>query len=160
MKKTLISIVGILAVAACAVASFSQQVPARNQDSNESLPITATLTTPNQQQIHVRIADDDRKRELGLSYFKELPADQGMLFLFDQPGVYPFWMKGMNFPLDIIWLKKAPQNSFEVVFVAESVDPATYPRIIDPNTEADAVLEINANSATRSGVAVGGVIKQ
>ena len=27
-----------------------------------------------------------------------------MLFIFSQPDFYPFWMKDMKFPIDIIWL--------------------------------------------------------
>ena len=28
----------------------------------------------------------------------------GMLFVFDQPGRYPFWMKNMKISLDIFWM--------------------------------------------------------
>jgi uncharacterized membrane protein (UPF0127 family) len=33
-----------------------------------------------------------------------LQQDAGMLFVFDTPGSYGFWMKNTLIPLDIIWL--------------------------------------------------------
>jgi uncharacterized membrane protein (UPF0127 family) len=82
-----------------------------------------------------------------------------MLFLFEKLGNYPFWMKGMDFPLDMIWLRRASANSFEVVYVAENIDPSTYPQSIDPKREADAVLEIGASKAEDFGVVEGGALR-
>lgn len=113
------------------------------QKTNKKLPIAAYLQNESGQIIKVRIADDNQERELGLSYFKHLPQDEGMLFLFEKPGVYPFWMKGMKFPLDIIWLKKLENNTYEIVFVARNVSPESYPQSINPYRASDAVLEIN-----------------
>ncbi|MFY9794471.1 MAG: DUF192 domain-containing protein [Candidatus Nitrosopolaris sp.] len=40
----------------------------------------------------------------GLDIKNNLTENQGMLFVFQQPDRYGFWMKGMKFPIDIIWL--------------------------------------------------------
>ena len=40
----------------------------------------------------------------GLSERQSLAEDKGMLFLFEKPDHYAFWMKGMEFPLDIIFI--------------------------------------------------------
>lgn len=159
MKKTILIIsCSILAIVAGVFLLFSRKMEAPIvQSSNETLPISSTITAP-RGKIFVRVADDAKERELGLSYFSTLPENQGMLFLFEQSGDYPFWMKEMNFPLDIIWLKKVSENSFEVVHVAENVDPATYPNSIDPKREADAVLEVNAGHGTVLGIAEGVVV--
>jgi len=128
--------------------------------SNESLPISATITTPSGAEISVRVADDPKERELGLSYFPVLPENQGMLFLFEKTGNYPFWMKGMNFPLDIIWLKKISETSFQVVYVAKNVKPSTYPNFIDPKTEADAVLEVASGQTIVLDIVEGVVLRK
>jgi uncharacterized membrane protein (UPF0127 family) len=119
-----------------------------HKKTNESLPISAQVTMPSGQEIQLRVANTNKTRELGLSYFKSLPQDQGMLFLFDNPGIYPFWMKGMNFPLDIIWLKRGQGGDYRVVYVAKNVLPSSYPDSVNPKIEADAVLEINSNLST------------
>lgn len=155
MKKLISFTVGIVAVVGICGFLYKNYKPQNAHVSNENLPIVATVTTPNGD-IYVRVAHTDITRELGLSYFKTLPADQGMLFLFDQPGRYPFWMKGMNFPLDIIWLKKVSGDTFQVVYVAENVDPDTYPHSFDPGIDADAVLEINHFRAKSNQIFVGG----
>ncbi len=116
--------------------------------TNEVLPLSASLKLENGQEIGLRVADNNEERKLGLSYFKSLPQDQGMLFLFDKPGSYPFWMKGMNFPLDIIWLKRGQDGGYRVVYVAHNVLPSSYPNSINPKIDADAVLEINSGLAS------------
>jgi uncharacterized membrane protein (UPF0127 family) len=35
---------------------------------------------------------------------QSLPQDQGMLFVFDDQKIRAFWMKNMQFSLDIIWM--------------------------------------------------------
>ena len=51
----------------------------------------------------VQIADNDAKRNQGLQWQKELPYNEGMLFVFDGSGTRSMWMIGMQFNLDIIW---------------------------------------------------------
>jgi uncharacterized membrane protein (UPF0127 family) len=143
MKKTLISL-GIIIVLGVGVFLSIRAL----HKNNESLPISAVLKTETGQEIQLRVANNEEERHLGLSYFKSLPQDQGMLFLFDKPGIYPFWMKGMNFPLDIIWLKRGQGSGYRVVYVAKNVSPSSYPASINPEIEADAVLEINSNLST------------
>jgi len=47
-------------------------------------------------------SEEDRAR--GLMFRKTLNEDQGMLFVFESEGLYSFWMKNMNFSIDILWL--------------------------------------------------------
>jgi uncharacterized membrane protein (UPF0127 family) len=41
----------------------------------------------------------------GLGYRDGLAPETGMLFLFDAPAPRNFWMKGMRFCLDIVWIE-------------------------------------------------------
>lgn len=158
MKKTFWSIGILIVVVVVGSILFSWQkkseIPAL-PESNENLPLSAYIKTPTGKDIALRVADSDLERNLGLSHFKFLGENQGMLFIFDKPGIYSFWMKDMNFPLDIIWLQRSGENLFQVVFIAENVDPSTYPIPISAEREADAVLEVNAGNAKKWGILVG-----
>jgi hypothetical protein len=67
----------------------------------------------------VEIADTPEKRRAGLMHRVSLPENQGMLFVFEKPGIYGFWMKNTLIPLDIIWL----DENFKVVYIKENVQP-------------------------------------
>ena len=54
--------------------------------------------------IAVEIVDTEEKRMLGLMYRSALAQDQGMLFIFDQVGTYPFYMKNTKIPLSIAFI--------------------------------------------------------
>jgi uncharacterized protein len=54
----------------------------------------------------VEIADSPETRERGLMYRKELPRNQGMLFVFDDPQRVGFWMKDTFIPLDIAFVNE------------------------------------------------------
>ena len=67
----------------------------------------------------VKIADNDSLRVRGLMFHDELPFDQGMLFVFDQPGIRPMWMLSMQFSLDIIWF----DENLDVTAIEKNVPP-------------------------------------
>jgi hypothetical protein len=62
-----------------------------------------TITLQGQEFI-VEIADTAVTQKQGLSGRKTLAENAGMLFIFEDKKIQSFWMKEMNFPLDIIWL--------------------------------------------------------
>ena len=45
----------------------------------------------------------------GLMFQDQLPYDQGMIFIFDEPGLYSLWMLNMQFPLDMMWFDENGQ---------------------------------------------------
>src|SRR6185436_18462817 len=53
----------------------------------------------------VEIAETPETRAQGLGDRASIGANNGMLFLFDAPGNYGFWMKDMRFSIDIMWIK-------------------------------------------------------
>lgn len=55
------------------------------------------------QRYAVEIADDVNERARGLMYRDALPADYGMLFIYDQQQPLAFWMKNTKIPLDILY---------------------------------------------------------
>ena len=50
-------------------------------------------------QIEAQVAVSPRERETGLMFRKEMPQPEGMLFVFEEPGVQCFWMKNTILPL-------------------------------------------------------------
>ena len=73
----------------------------------------------------MEIANTDASRERGLSSHTALLDNQGMLFIFDKPGNYGFWMKDMIFPIDILWI----DANFKIIDIESAVATSTYPKI-------------------------------
>jgi uncharacterized membrane protein (UPF0127 family) len=101
--------------------------------------------------ISVLVAADDTSREQGLSGVAFMNENDGMLFVFDKPQIPGFWMKNMNFPLDIVWID---QNK-KVVSISEDIATSTYPKAFSPKSPISYVLEINAGTVRKFGISVG-----
>ncbi len=107
--------------------------------------------------IRAEIASSPLKHAAGLSSRPVLAPDTGMLFVFSSPQQPAFWMKGMRFPLDFIWLRNnvvvdlnknvpIPQNILDF-------------NIIRPEHSIDMVLEVNVGTIEKMGVKVGDEVK-
>ncbi|NTV55642.1 MAG: DUF192 domain-containing protein [Candidatus Moranbacteria bacterium] len=98
-------------------------------------------------EFSAEVADTPSSRELGLGGRDSLCASCAMLFRFDTPGNYGFCMKGMRFPLDLVWIREGIVVHVEQNVSADSV------RTMYPGTDATEVLETNADALL--GVRVG-----
>lgn len=111
----------------------------------------------NDQTFNVSIADSDSEKQIGLSGAEVLGANEGMLFLFDNPDLYSFWMNDMKFPIDIIFI-----NGNRVTTVISNAQAPKNPnetlQIYKPNSESDKVLEINAGLANKYNIKEGTII--
>ena len=103
------------------------------------------------QSVKVDLATTAPEQEQGLSGRTELGPNEGMLFVFDAPGKYSFWMKDMLFPIDMIWL--APDS--RVVYVKKDARPESYPESFTPNEEAKYVLEVSSGFWERYNLQIG-----
>lgn len=99
--------------------------------------------------FQVELAKTDKDKEIGLSKYESIPQDKGMLFVFTKPGFYPFWMKNMKFPIDIIFI-----DNNKIVTIYENL-PINKLTIYSPTQSSDKVLEINANLSKKYGFKVG-----
>lgn len=111
-------------------------------------------------QVNVEIADTKEKRTKGLGGRDSLATDSGMLFVFEKADPYRFWMKGLKFPLDFIWI-----SSMRVVDILTNVDPPaqnlpdeTLPRYA-PVVPVDMVLEVNSGFVESHNIRVGDKIE-
>ena len=103
------------------------------------------------QSIPVQIAKSPLEQSLGLGGRSCIGDRQGMLFVFDKPGYYPFWMKSMKFPIDIIWI--GVDNN--VVDFQQNVQPSSYPHTFVNQSPAKKVLEMAADSAQTLNISTG-----
>lgn len=103
-------------------------------------------------QLAVEVADSHAEQEKGLGERDSLEWGTGMYFAYARPAFYGFWMKGMRFPIDIVFVREGriveihPQVPFE----KDGNGPTIRPRSL-----ADGVLEVPAGFAEASGWQVG-----
>jgi len=106
--------------------------------------------------FQVELARSQAEQTRGLSFRQSLAPDRAMLFIFNQPGKYPFWMKNTLIPLDIIWLDKEKR----IVFVKENTQPCSETNcpLFYPGGEAQYALEMNAGSVEKLGLIEGEIM--
>lgn len=97
------------------------------------------------------VANTHELRREGLSGRTQLESNEGMLFLYDTRGEYGFWMKDMNFPIDIVWLN----DEDEIITIAADVSPDSYPETFYPAKKASKVIEIPAETAADLDLKIG-----
>lgn len=111
--------------------------------------------TLNGKKFDVVVASTPKERERGLGGWEKLKNDQGMLFVYTDPGEYCMWMKDMKFSIDIVWFG----NDKKVVSTEKNVNPNTYPQAFCPSADARYVLELPAGSVERYDINTGNQAK-
>lgn len=110
--------------------------------------------------LNVEIADTPATRSKGLGGRESLDSNSGMLFVFNAVGQYSFWMKGLKFPLDFIWIKDGA-----VVEITKNVPPPTLGQTdaslptYQPRVAVDSMLEVNAGTVDRLSIQTGDKVK-
>ena len=107
----------------------------------------AIVTTSTGEEIPVEVADTLKKRSLGLGERTSLKKGWGMLFVFEKRKPHRFWMKDMQFPLDIIWL-----DNHRIVHIIHNAKPANSkvePEVMTSPVPVNFVLEIASGRAAK-----------
>ena len=103
--------------------------------------ITSLSTTPDAQSKGLAIRDS-------------LNENEGMLFIFETPQKYSFWMKDMKFPIDIIWINQ----DGKIVHIEKNLPPCIFllpcPSYT-PNDDSLYVLEVVSNFTNKFDINVG-----
>ena len=104
------------------------------------------------QRLVVEVADSPDTQTQGLSNRPSLPENTGMIFIFNEYRRRNFWMKEMQFPIDMIWI-----SDTRVVGIEKNVPtPTSSQLLIYTSPEAvNYVVEVNAGWADRHGISVG-----
>jgi uncharacterized membrane protein (UPF0127 family) len=116
-------------------------------------PANPECVVPDGTRVRLELAVTDEERQLGLMFRDVLPADHGMLFIFQTDAALDFWMKNTFIPLDLVWVS----STGEVVDVRADVQPCRSDPCpsYESRKPARAVLEVNAGFAAAHGVRVG-----
>jgi len=107
------------------------------------------------EEIQVELALTQEERLQGLSNRTNLNPGSGMLFIFEQSGEHPFWMKEMNFPLDMIWINE----NMKVVYIKNNAQPNDYPQIYGKGYDAKYVLEVVADFIEQHNLKIGDSVR-
>jgi len=107
----------------------------------------AIVTTSIGEEILVEVADTLKKRSLGLGKRTSLKKGWGMLFVFEKRKPHRFWMKDMQFPLDIIWLDN--HRIVHIIHNAKPTNSRDEPEVMTSPVPVNFVLEIAAGRAAK-----------
>jgi uncharacterized membrane protein (UPF0127 family) len=104
------------------------------------------------QRVSLEIVDTPGKQAKGLGERDSLAWHHGMYFEYEKPGFYAFWMKGMRFSIDIVWLRDSRIVDLDanVPFEKGGNGPTLRPSVL-----VDAVLEVPAGYSAASGWQIG-----
>lgn len=116
---------------------------------------TRLTVVPTNQTITIERAETIEEREVGLSGREIMGDNEGMLFIYDFQTRPSFWMKQMQFPIDIIWI----DESKLVVGIESQVAPSTYPHSFMPESPIQYVLEVNSGQAEALGITDGTALR-
>ena len=105
--------------------------------------MTKTIEIHNKK-YQVKIAESEADKIKGLQGVTELPEDEGMLFVYDEPQTVGFWMKDTEIPLDIIFIN----DDCEVLSIYKG---KPYSETIAEEDNVKYVLELNQNSGVKIG---------
>jgi uncharacterized protein len=125
---------------AIAAAWFVFRVDRASETGTARVPSGAVNVTVGGREFSAEVADTVPSRELGLGGRDSLCDSCAMLFRFDTPGNYGFWMKGMRFPLDLAWIRDG-----KIVHIERDIQ-ADSPDIMYPGADVTEVLETNAGA--------------
>ncbi len=155
-KKIIPIIVSVLVIVGISYVIYSKVEPRPSVYDNTPLQqkrilIGSTTYT-------VSVADTEARREQGLSGTKSLLPHTGMLFVFENSGKYGFWMKEMQYPIDIVWVNVNDQGVGSIVDIEQNVQPETYPKIFTNVNIANAVIEVTAGEMAKQNIKVGDTV--
>jgi uncharacterized membrane protein (UPF0127 family) len=154
MTKLLVILVSLSLLASSCV-NQKQPEPPMDQYYNKQI-------TVGDKELYVQIVTNEQDMSKGLSGRPPLKENQGMLFDYGKTNFakHGFWMKGMNFSLDLIWIKDGSiigisKNIPKPVSGTLEKDLITY----YPPSEVNMVLEVLSGWAERNNIKTGDEIK-
>ena len=105
--------------------------------------------------IPLLLANDEQSRIQGLSDRPSLEGEKGMLFVFENKAYKSFWMKRMNFPLDIIWIVDNEIIKIDKNLAPEGDNPT---KRYYSGEDVNFVLEVNGGFSDQKNIRVGDTI--
>lgn len=107
------------------------------------------LVTVGRVAVKAEVVRSPEKLFLGLSHRQELPEGRGMLFIMPALEKQIFCMRGMQFPLDFLWIAQG-----RVVGLEKNVSPQFSGNLVSPQP-VNYILEVPGGFSDRHGIQVG-----
>jgi uncharacterized protein len=127
----------------------AQQAPLDDLDRFPKAELTLRSGTATHH-FHIWVADTAAHEEQGLMFVRELPADQGMVFVEAAPKVWAMWMRNTYIELDMLWVGEDGR----VLKIAEHARPHDE-TTLKYDGAAKAVIELPGGAASRLGIKLG-----
>lgn len=159
MKKFVIQTILLILIISVAIFVYRANPDASNLPFMPAEPVFREVQI-NNAKLKVEVADTPDKRSQGLGGRQGLGQNEGMLFVFPEPGMHPFWMKGLTFPLDFIWIR-----GDRVVDLTPNAPPPSPGQpdsalpIYQSKERVDKVLEASGGTIQRLNIKVGDTIR-
>jgi len=114
----------------------------------QKVKLSTTELRANGATLQAEVAKEYADKQIGLSDHDCLKAGTAMLFPYDSPGEYCYWMKDMNFAIDMVWL----DSNKKIITIISNVKPESYPeKSFCPSSPAQYVVEVNAGLSKQLG---------
>lgn len=146
----------LLVIAACGQSGIDPNPKIDTPPTPTAVPLPITIL-PDGFEVEFELATSPEETTTGLMFRPSLPANRGMLLLWQQERRATIWMMNVLVPLDIIFL----DNAGEVVALVENARPCSAepcPRF-SPDVQARAVLEIAAGGVAAHDIEVGSKLR-
>ena len=151
MKKEKIYAFLVVGIFLVIVFLISHNTPKQNPaETYKGLP-SVNYVKIGGQSIKVEIALTAEEQTKGLSGRSGLKENEGMLFVFAQPDKYFFWMKDMNFAIDIIWIGE----NGKIIYIKKDARPESYPETYGPLGTSKYVLEVVSGFSEKNNLQIG-----
>ena len=104
--------------------------------------------------LTVETAKTSEQMQRGLCCRDSLAQHAGMLFVYEKPGDYRFWMKDTKIALDMYWIN----SQKKIVYIEHNVQPSSYPKTFGTEIPAQYILETNAGYAKSRNIKIGDAV--
>jgi uncharacterized membrane protein (UPF0127 family) len=131
----------LVLIANCQKLGLSSALPVHNKE------LSIEISTEKTVKFSVEIADTLPTQERGLMFRRNLPANHGMLFIFNQLAFHPFWMKNTYIPLDLIFF----DDNFNIIGLIENAKPMSE-QLMTIEKPSRYVLEVLAGTVKKYGI--------
>src|SRR5207244_10774541 len=108
----------------------------------------------NVRELEAVVADTPEKLLVGLAFRDTLPANSGLLYIFESTGLNHIWTKEYRFPVDIMWI----DVSHHIVGLKENVAPCREDDCPKYSSSPEAVryaIQTGAGFIKQEGVTIG-----
>ncbi len=136
----------LLAAAGCA----AQIAPLHDLATLKQGTVEIRAANAKTHRFDVWLAISAAEKSQGLMFVRDLPADRGMLFLYDKPTEAGIWMKNTYIELDIVFIAADGR----IVKIFERAQPHSL-ETMSPGSQVTAVLELKGGEAARRGLKPG-----